>query len=330
MNENKSFIDRQPLLLQFFIFLFLMLGCTSIFTYASFILIKPLFGIDGADLLLKKATENADALKENINEINALKFIQLLTSVGTFLVPSILFGLAKNPGHDFLKLRSKTPLLFFFFSAAIIFLSAPIINEVYEWNKNFDFNSFGSFGIEMKNAEKQNQLLTNIFLFMPSFQDFMINILIVAVVPAVAEELFFRGVLQQLIKEASKSSHLAVWMTAVLFSAFHFDITGFIPRVLLGALLGYVFLWSGNLLVSMTGHFINNAAQVVLVYLFQTGNISYDASGDEPTPFYITVIFTLAMIATIYFFYKKRVMVKEEIPTTDSTIDSMMPPGENG
>lgn len=165
---------------------------------------------------------------------------------------------------------------------------------------------------------------------MPSFQDFMINILIVAVVPAVAEELFFRGVLQQLIKEASKSSHLAVWMTAVLFSAFHFDITGFIPRVLLGALLGYVFLWSGNLLVSMTGHFINNAAQVVLVYLFQTGNISYDASGDEPTPFYITVIFTLAMIATIYFFYKKRVMVKEEIPTTDSTIDSMMPPGENG
>ena len=76
MNENKSFIDRQPLLLQFFIFLFLMLGCTSIFTYASFILIKPLFGIDGADLLLKKATENADALKENINEINALKFIQ--------------------------------------------------------------------------------------------------------------------------------------------------------------------------------------------------------------------------------------------------------------
>ncbi len=206
-------------------------------------LVGPVYDIDGADSLILKATENPDALKGNMNEVNALKLIQLLSTIGTFLIPALIFGFTKGLGSDYLKLKSKTSMLMVLMGMAAIFLSAPLVNEIYTLNKMITPEWFGSLGKGFLESEKKNKLLTDLFLFMPNAPDLMINIFVIALIPAIAEELFFRGIIQQLFKEGFRNIHVSVWLTAVLFSFIHLDFYGFIPRVFLGALLGYLFVW---------------------------------------------------------------------------------------
>ncbi|MEI7802458.1 MAG: CPBP family intramembrane glutamic endopeptidase [Bacteroidota bacterium] len=328
MNEQKGFLDRQPGFIQFMIFGLLIFACSAICVQISFVLIKPLFGIDGADLLITKATNHPEELKGSMNEINALKFIQLFSSLGMFLFPGLIFGLTKNVGGDFLKLKTKTSAKMILLAMAIIFLSAPIVNEIYLLNKQLDPKAFGQIGKLLTDSEKQNEMLTTVFLYMPGVTDFLINIFIIALIPAIAEELFFRGVLQQFFKTTFKNAHVAVWLTAIVFSLFHADFNGFIPRVFLGALLGYLFVWGNSLWVNIGAHFINNASQVVMVYLFQSGISSFDAQSDENSPWYVTLIFTIVMIALLIIFYRKRFV--EIIPEPDHTFNAFTTSDNNG
>lgn len=328
MIEQKGFLNRQPVFFQMMLLIFLVFACTYIFTIAAMVIVGPLYGIDGADTLILKAVENPQGIKENMNELNAIKLIQFFSSLGTFLIPALLFGFTKGMGTDFLKLRSKISVLILVAGMALIYLSAPLVNEIYNLNKLIDAKWLGNFGNELLESDKKNKLLTDLFLFMPNAQDLLINIFVVALIPAIAEELFFRGVLQQLFKESFKSVHLSVWITAMLFSFIHLDFYGFIPRVLLGALLGYLFVWSNSMVVNIGAHFINNASQIVMVYFFQSGVISFDAQSDESMPWYITLLFSLVMVGLIIFIYKKRVIEKE--PEPEIIPDSIFPDNNYG
>ena len=291
-------------------------------------LVGPVYDIDGADSLILKATENPDALKGNMNEVNALKLIQLLSTIGTFLIPALIFGFTKGLGSDYLKLKSKTSMLMVLMGMAAIFLSAPLVNEIYTLNKMITPEWFGSLGKGFLESEKKNKLLTDLFLFMPNAPDLMINIFVIALIPAIAEELFFRGIIQQLFKEGFRNIHVSVWLTAVLFSFIHLDFYGFIPRVFLGALLGYLFVWGNSLWVNIGAHFINNASQVVMVYLFQSGLISYNAQQDESMPWYITIIFSIMMFGLLIIVYRNRVIEKE--PEPEIIPDNIFPDNKYG
>ncbi|MFA5196683.1 MAG: CPBP family intramembrane glutamic endopeptidase, partial [Bacteroidales bacterium] len=105
---------------------------------------------------------------------------------------------------------------------------------------------------------------------------FFINILMIAVLPAIGEEFFFRGVLQRLLGEWFKNVHVAVIVTAVIFSAFHLQFYGFLPRFLLGMFLGYIFYWSGSLWVPIIVHFINNGLAVVVAWLSARGMVDFN------------------------------------------------------
>lgn len=328
MIEQKSFLNRQPIFMQLMILVFLVFACTFIFTVASMMLVGPLYGIDGADSLILKATENPDEIKGNINEVNAIKLIQLFSTIGTFLIPAFIFGLTKGMGSDFLKLKTKTSVLMVALGMAAIFFSAPLVNEIYNLNKKISPDWFGSFGKGFLESEEKNKLLTDLFLFMPGIQDLFINLIVIALLPAVAEEFFFRGIIQQLFKEAFKNIHVAIWITAALFSFIHMDFFGFIPRVFLGALLGYLFVWGNSLWVNIGAHFINNASQVVMVYLFQSGIISFNAQQDESTPWYITLIFSIIMAVLLILVYRKREILKEA--ATEIISDKIYPDNNYG
>jgi len=102
---------------------------------------------------------------------------------------------------------------------------------------------------------------------MDSFGSFLLNMLMVAVIPAVGEELLFRGVIQKLLQKLVNNAHLAIIITAILFSAMHFQFYGFLPRWIMGIILGYLFYWSGNIWYPIIAHFLNNGFQVLMVYL---------------------------------------------------------------
>ena len=102
------------------------------------------------------------------------------------------------------------------------------------------------------------------------------NLVVIALIPAIGEELTFRGVLQQFLTKRCKNAHVAVWLSAFIFSFIHFQFYGFLPRMFLGLLLGYMFYYSGSLWTSILMHFVNNGVAVVVAFLDYKGLIDVD------------------------------------------------------
>ena len=128
----------------------------------------------------------------------------------------------------------------------------------------------------MKASEEQAAALTEAFLKMSTPGELIFNLFMIALIPAIGEELLFRGIVQNIFSRWLKNNHAAVWFTAILFSAMHMQFYGFIPRLMLGAMLGYLLVWSGNLWWPIIAHFVNNAAAVIFSYLFQNKFIDLD------------------------------------------------------
>ena len=107
----------------------------------------------------------------------------------------------------------------------------------------------------------------------------LINICLIAILPAIGEELFFRGSMQNMAVGLMKNVHLGIWVTAFLFSCWHLQFFSFLPRFILGGLLGYLYVWSGSLWLPMMAHFANNLMGVVFIYL--TENKIVESNLDE-------------------------------------------------
>ena len=106
----------------------------------------------------------------------------------------------------------------------------------------------------------------------------------IGVLPAIGEEVLFRGVLQRKLTEHWVNPHLAIWVAAALFSAIHVQFYGFLPRLLLGALFGYLYYWSGSLLIAIFAHFVNNGVMVLMLYLYQRKLVDYNIEDNESVP----------------------------------------------
>lgn len=223
-------------------------------------------------------------------------------------------------------------------SMGIIVTAIPLINCLVAWNGMLRLPESMS-GLEdlMRRMEEQAEQLLQHFL---TYQDgawwvLLLNLLVLAVLPAIGEELTFRGVLQGLIagrqqsavssQRSAVSNHVAVWVTAFVFSFIHFQFYGFVARMLLGALLGYALLWSGRIQYSMLMHATNNALSVILFYLstyvWHLPQAEMDALGTGQT-WWITALSTPIMVGLIYLFFdctcgaqkEKTAALKEERP----------------
>ncbi|PLX06689.1 MAG: hypothetical protein C0594_06605 [Marinilabiliales bacterium] len=119
--------------------------------------------------------------------------------------------------------------------------------------------------------------LTESFLKVHSIGDFLVNILMIAIIPAIGEELLFRGIIQKLLIEWTRKTWLGIVLTAIIFSAIHFQFYGFIPRFLLGMLFGYLLIWSKNIWLPIFAHFINNGTAVFVAFLISKNSITKEA-----------------------------------------------------
>ncbi|MBO7489523.1 MAG: CPBP family intramembrane metalloprotease [Bacteroidales bacterium] len=139
------------------------------------------------------------------------------------------------------------------------------------------------------------------------FGDFLCNILVFALVPAVCEELLFRGALQQLFCRMLRNHHVAIWLTAAVFSLFHGEIFAFLPRFVLGAALGYLFYYGGSIWINSTAHFLNNALAIVLYYLSTKGLVDIQAADSLNAPWYLALGgLVLAVVVFVYVFVPQK------------------------
>jgi membrane protease YdiL (CAAX protease family) len=216
----------------------------------------------------------------NPETINVLKFLQLIQSIGIFLLPPLIIGYLCYPSlSEFLRLKRKPTLATFFLTllAGVFFL--PFSNWLAYINSFLELPAFMSW-IEqwMRNSEASAGKLTEAFLNVNDTTGLLYNILLIAILPSVGEELLFRGLLQRIFTQWAKSSHWGIWISAFIFSAIHLQFFGFLPRFFLGVFFGYLLEITGSLWVPMLAHFVNNFTGVLLSYFIANHAISNSSS----------------------------------------------------
>ena len=290
----KFLRDATPFTLIFFTLILILLGGTLV----------SLIGFLGCNIFLGISFESLTGMLENAEDpsnIGLLKFFQVLQSLGMFILPPLVlaFALHEKP-FLYLQLNNKPTWIMVGVVCAIILVYGPIIEWVSLVNQHLVLPDWMST-VEawMRNSENQANKITEAFLTTKTFGGLMGNLVIVAVLPAIGEELLFRGLLQRLLKSMTGNYHWAIWLTAAMFSALHLQFFGFLPRLLLGALFGYLLEWTGTLWLPMIAHFINNAAGVIV--FFATGE---GLESDKPeAPIFNNSVFLGAVISSIILFF---------------------------
>ncbi len=282
-------------------FLFIVLVSLIVTLLVTMLISIPLFGISFTEI-----AEHSDAT--NPDNLPYLKFFQGMQSFGLFILPPILAGLLFHKSIlAYLKIDKIPKIAPLFLAIAIILVAMPIINYTAHLNSLLNLPDFLS-GLEqsMKAAEESAKVITEAFLTVDTTAGLLVNLFIIAVLPAIGEEFLFRGVLQKHFTEWLKNPHIAIWLTAFLFSFIHFQFYGFLPRMLMGALFGYLFYWSGNLWLPILAHFVNNAAAVLAFYFLQGTELASTAEnlGTTSSDFYWVVLATLAISGLLYLFRK--------------------------
>lgn len=277
-----------------------IIAALILFTLVAQILVLPFYDYDFGNVM--NALTNPYA--STTNKL-PLMILQGVTSFGAFILTPFLF-IRKNlhmSSSPFFQLpdRFYQPL---FMTLIIMFCFMVANSVVIEWNQEIDLpEPFSYFEEWAQSKELQLEKLTNYLTDFTGFHELLVAMVVIAIIPAIGEELLFRGLIQNLFHSALKSPHLAIWLSALLFGAFHLQFYGVIPRMLLGALFGYLYYWSGYLSLAMAGHFINNGFTLVMLYLSKQEVISYDlVASDTSPPYYVVLMFFIIGSVLLFLF----------------------------
>lgn len=237
----------------------------------------------------------------NANLISAMKAMQFFNSIGTFFAPPILFLHLR--GFSFISYMQLSKVLDFKKGIAVLFIALfiiPLANFMGAINELIPLPEALSF---LKAAEEQTRLITEQFLIMPHWSDLLLMLVLMGIIAGIGEELLFRGVLQNLFKDWSGSTHLSVWLTAFLFSVIHLQYHAILPRFILGALIGYVYVYSGNLKYSILLHVLYNSILVVFTYLIQHSKLdsSFESLGVQSIPLVIVALLVVMGLLRVVF-----------------------------
>jgi membrane protease YdiL (CAAX protease family) len=237
-----------------------------------------------------------------------LYFGQVVGVIFLFIAPAFLIaGLWTKTRIHYLGITTRPAFPTLIIASLGILLALPFINWLAQLNEQMHLPA-ALQGVEewMRKSEEQAGKLTEVFTKGTSIGGLLLNLFVVAFMAAFSEELFFRGLFQKVLIECFKNKHIAIWTGAVFFSAFHMQFFGFFPRMLMGAYLGYVFLWSGSLWPGMIAHFVNNGMAVFLIWLSNRGAISTDADklGSESGQMIYVLCSAVTVILSLFIMYR--------------------------
>ncbi len=214
------------------------------------------------DIDFLKLASNPDL--KNVSQVQALKILQITQQVFILLLPSLLFGYLSYPYAmkylGFNKIKSRHVFL----GVLLILITIPFMAVLEHINKSIPLSP------AMKLAEEQAQKMIAAFLNGSTSAHFIFSFFMFAILPAFAEELFFRSGVQHVILTGwfKVKPFTAIAITAIIFSLFHFQMEGFLPRFFAGFVLGSAYYLSGSIWLSILMHAINNALSLGFYFKF--------------------------------------------------------------
>jgi uncharacterized protein len=193
---------------------------------------------------------------------NCARLLVLISHASLFILPALTFAylqVGKNWIEVF-RFKRNLQLKSVFLSIMLLLAAFPMAQWLYKMNYAVDMPD-SWVKTDLQATQKVMQLME-----MHTPTELLFNLLIIAIVPAIGEEMIFRGLVQQSLGRATQSHWWAIGVSAVIFSASHCQFLGFLPRVLLGVLLGYIFYHTQNLWYSIIAHGVFNGIQVITFY----------------------------------------------------------------
>jgi len=244
-----------------------------------------------------------------LNSREYLHIIQFISSLGTFLVPALLFAYcASNNCFSYNEADKIAPPHMVAYVLVLSIFILPIIACLGYFNEQISFpESMRTIAMWMQEMEEQSKGLMQTLTANSNIPILLMNLVFMALLPAIFEEFLFRGTIQQFFTKWFANKHVAIIVSAFIFSVIHLQFYGFIPRFLLGIYLGYLFVWGGSLWLPIIAHLMHNANSIILDHNAQRRGI--DVVNIDPTQiaeFYPAVIFCSICVGVgIYLLWKK-------------------------
>ena len=303
MNNTDSELyegDNQPLQTGILGFIIAMFG---------FIFLGPLIGSVAAFPFLENGLSDLMELSSDPTSSADFKiplYIMqgMTTLIGLIVIPWLFLIIRKD--HPSSSLFPRRPQFIAYILTSVLVVTFMGFNSFFiEWNANLEFpQALKAFEEWARQYEDTLARATEFLTTFDSTGQFILGLVVIAILPAIGEEIVFRGILQRKLAAAGINAHVAIWIAAILFSAIHFQFFGFVPRMLLGALFGYLYYWSGDIRIPIIAHFINNGFLITAVYMNQMGVTEYDLEGGEAPSLVAAIIFTIITAILLMLLYR--------------------------
>ncbi len=324
MSQTPALLNTQWgfFISRMFILIGMLLVFTALGSFAGIGLVKLIYGLDFTNINMEQIIEMC---KNEPNAIPAIKLFQTFAgSIGIFLIPALLFPMALGEKTiHFLNLKKPAPYFSWLIAIALMFAVIPAVSWLYQFNQGMRFpEAWKEFETQIKQMETQAGELTNLFLKANNMGVLLLNLVVVAVIPAICEEFFFRGALQNFIRGCFNNEVVAIVFAALIFSGFHGQFYGFLPRLFLGIILGYLYASSGNIWVAVLAHFLNNAIAIIVAYTADLYPETTILSEDYVFPVYISILSMLLVIGLITWHKKLFIDLIFQHPENSSNINT--------
>ncbi len=244
----------------------------------------------------------------NPHVLNVVKLIQGVSSIVVFMIPAFLAMVISFRGKYgyFLGFRKAQRMNMYVLAFMIVLLAFPFTFLLGELNQKIQLSDW------MKDLEKDASVQMAAFLKVRSAWDIVVNLLVIALLPAIGEELCFRGMIQRIMIGITRNPWAGIIVTGFIFSALHLQFQGFLPRMFLGVILGALYWYSGSIWTSIIGHFVFNAVQVLWV--------SYAPQYAEKMPelpLLPAMISGIAVFSIMYFYVRQSTTRYAKVYETD-------------
>ncbi len=306
-----TFLEKYSAGKQFLVLLLILIASVFIFTPFGILIAVPF--VEGNIFTAIGHME----LAQTSQDIALLKYFQIISQIGLFIISSFFFAfLVNGRPFSFFGLNKNPKITLIGIAIIIGLVSSPFLNWVMEINYSVHLPaSLSSLENWMREMETEAMRLTELFLSGGDWSSLLVNLLMMAVLAGLGEELLLRGIVQPLFIRITKNAHLGIWLAAALFSLMHFQFFGFFPRMILGALFGYYYYWSRNLWIPIIAHILNNG--FIVAYAFFSGTTEMMPKlGEESTtesPSGLLIILSLSLsIAGLMFFYREGLKRKQQ------------------
>lgn len=308
---DKPLRDHPPFL-QLILIISLAIASGGLFTLIALQLSSQLTGVAGQ--LVPVWLENPDS-----KYIPYIWWMQSMSAIGLMVVPGLVWAYYYDytlPWEP-LGLHYKVTLKSYLAVGCIMIAVIPFIYAVYHLNQGMELPAVWSeLEASLQKAEKDSEQTIQLLFQARGWSGLLMNLFVIALLPALSEELIFRGVLQNIMRNFFKNPHWAIWLTAILFSAIHMQWYGFLPRMILGALFGYMYFWSGKLGLAILAHFVNNAVAVLFEYMSMAAKSPFNETDLLASPWWLVLLSLLISGIFLRYLYLQRHKTNPQSLTT--------------